>query len=349
MGIFTKANRIAAYKASDNQAIQGFSGVFTPSTMPLSIFPDIDFTEYPAGEREALSVPAVYRAVSLYSTVISRLPLRGAPFITRHDNGAVTPALTLASLTQDLILYGQAVLSVTRTPEGEIDNAIRVHPSRWQVTPDNHIAIDGKVQPDSSVVFFSALMPVGVLDAARHSIRQYTSMANTINNRTAAPQPATLVRETEASEATPEEIDEAIDNLTEALRNKRGGIVYVPKGVEVEPFGISDSTNALMIEARQAVRTDLANFLTINAALLDGTQTGSGDVYTNALQSKSELLEFSIKNYSEVIADRLSQEDCTPAGTRVTFDYSEWDTVLDAAGNIGAPRTLNPVTEVNND
>lgn len=342
MGIFRKAEKIAAYQPHTT----GYSGIYSQSTLPLSIFPDFDHTDFPVGDREALSVPAVYRAVALYSSVISRLPLRGAPFLTRHDNGAITPGLTLATLVQDLMLHGRAVLSVTRTPDGEIDNAIRVHPSRWSITPDQHIAIDGKVQPDNAVVFFSGLMPYGILDAARHSIRQYTSMCNTINNRTAAPQPATLVRETEASEATPEEIDEAIDNLTETLRNRRGGIVYVPKGVEVEPFGISESSNSLMIEARQAVRTDLANFLTISAALLDGTQTGAGDVYTNALQSKSELLEFSIKTYSEVITDRLSQDDCTPAGNRVSFDYSEWDTVLDAAGNIGAPRQLNQVNEV---
>jgi phage portal protein BeeE len=90
----------------------------------------------------------------------------------------------------------------------------------------------------------------------------------------------------------------------------------------------------MLIQARMAVRTDIANFLGINSAMLDGS-TGSNDVYSNALQSKSELLELSIKTFTEPIASRLSQNDVTAPGTKVIFDYSSYEVIEDARGNIG--------------
>src|SRR5690606_18765111 len=113
----------------------------------------------------------------------------------------------------------------------------------------------------------------------------------------------------------------------------RGGIVFKPQGIDILPWDGS-ATSDLYIGARNAVRTDVANFFGLPAALLDGQQSGSSEVYTNALQRASELLELSLKTYAEPFADRLSADDVTPPGVRVWFDYSVFDhAIKDADGN----------------
>ena len=313
------------------------SGLFTPSTLAMAVFPDVDTSYFPVSVEEAMSVPAVFRGVQLYSSTGSRLPLVGPEWLARSE-GAITPALRLATTIQDLILIGACVWQVKRTA-GVITDAFRVHPSRWNTTTDGHIAIDGYVMPDTQVLYFSSLMPTGFLTAGRDSVRHYTSISKTINNRSAVPEPVVLVTETSDTQALPEEIDDLKEGLTRSLTEDRGGLVYVPYGLEVTSFGGSDSANSMMIEARQAVRTDLANFLGISAAMLDGNISGASDIYINALQSKNEFAEFGLKTWTEPIVDRLSQPDA--CDSTIKFDYSEFDSLQDAAGNTGSPRPSN--------
>lgn len=322
--------------------------IAVPSTMPMSVFHDFDSSDFPVTVGEALSVPAVHRGVMLYSSIISRLPLKGPAWLV-HTDGAVTPALRLAQTVQDLILIGASVWSVDRDSFGFVSDAVRIDPVRWKTTAEGHISIDGIEQPDSSVIYFASIMPVGFLTAGRDSVRHYTNISRVINNRSSVPEPMVIVEQTDNTQAAEEEIDEAIENISEVLQSRRGGIVYQPQGINIRSFGGSDSANSMMIEARNAVRTDLANFLGLSAAILDGTMTGASDVYTNALQSQNELLELSIKSFSEPIADRLAQLDVSPPGERVRFDYSSFDTIADAAGNTGAPRPTNSTNEVTND
>lgn len=117
-----------------------------------------------------------------------------------------------------------------------------------------------------------------------------------------------------------------MDDLAASLTNKRGGMVYVPHGIDISGFGASDNANSMMVAARNAVRLDLANHLNINASLLEGAADGTSDTYTNTLLVQNELLELSIKGFTDPIADRLSSNDITPEGTKFYFDYSTFDT-----------------------
>lgn len=126
-----------------------------------------------------------------------------------------------------------------------------------------------------------------------------------------------------------------------ARNNDNGGVVFQPHGLEVKDFGGSDTASQMLIAARMAVRTDLANHLNISSAMVDGT-TGNSDIYSNALQSKSELLELSLKLFTEPIANRLSQSDVVPEGVTVSFDYSSFEVTADAKGNIGTAVEESP-------
>jgi hypothetical protein len=75
--------------------------------------------------------------------------------------------------------------------------------------------------------------------------------------------------------------------------------------------------------------------------MVDGT-TGNSDIYSNALQSKSELLELSLKLYTEPIANRLSMPDVVPPGVTVAFDYSSFEVTADTKGNLGSATEVIP-------
>lgn len=326
----------------------GVSGVFTPSTLPLAVFHDIDSSLLPVSESEVFAVPAAARALGLYTSLISRMPLKGAPFITRHDGGVVTPGVLISNLVQDVILYNASVLAIAERDEaGYPAKVVHISRSRWSVTDNGRLQIDGKVVADDSFIYIQGLMRNGGLTvAAKDSIRQYTSIASTISARIATPNPAIVVGADADYGESDDEINDLITNLQNALTSKRGGIIYRPAGLTIDSFGASDSATEVMVPAREAVRKDIANFLQVNVSLLDGSG-GASDVYTNALQAQSELLELSIRAFADPIVDRLNQTDVTPEGIRVSFDYSAFDSIADAAGNLGAPRALNPMNSEN--
>jgi hypothetical protein len=293
-----------------------------------------------------MAIPAVSAALGIYSGVCSRFPLtatNGAEWLTTTA-GSVTPQLRIASLVQDLIFHNGAVLYVTRDEAGYVNDAIRVHPNRWSIATDGSIQIDGKPVPQASIIFIAGLKPQGFLVSARTSVRHAAALERTILNRAANPSPITVIAETQISEASTEEIDGLLESYRAARQSENGGIVFQPFGLEVKDYGQSDSASQMLIAARMAVRTDLANHLNISSAMVDGT-TGNSDIYSNALQSKSELLELSLKLFTEPIANRLSQPDVVPPGVKVTFDYSSYEVSADAKGNIGTAVEEDPTND----
>ena len=235
--------------------------------------------------------------------------------------------------------------AVERDDSGTITYAEHIQRGRWNLDAVGRVIIDDKPYKQDNLIWFGGLLPGGgFLENGRHSVRQYTSIAQTINNRAAVAEPVTLVRETQDSGADPQEVSDAMDTLADSLNSKRGGMVYVPHGIEISGYGASDNANQMMIAARNAVRLDLANHLNINASLLEGAADGSSDSYTNTLMVQNELLELSIKGFTQPIADRLSADDVTPNGVRVEFDYSTFDTAPNDKDSLGTVPTNQEVT-----
>ena len=132
MGIFDRQKRIADYNPATGfpQSTQ-ISGLFTPSTLALAVFPDADTSLFPVDEATALTVPAVQRGLQIFSSVGSRLPLTATdangnavdlPFLTTTQ-GAITPQKRTASMIRDLIFYNHTLLQVERDADGFITAA----------------------------------------------------------------------------------------------------------------------------------------------------------------------------------------------------------------------------------
>ncbi|MFF2842705.1 phage portal protein [Paenarthrobacter sp. NPDC057981] len=341
MGIFDRQKRIADYNPATGfpQSSQ-VTGLFSPSTLALALFPDVDSSQFPVDAATALTAPAVYRGIHILSSVGSRLPLTtntGDLAWLNTSEGAITPAKRTASIIQDLIFYNESLVQVDRDASGFVSGYLHIPHSLWSLDAQGNILLNGKKVPAEQYVYIPGLMPLGFLEAARDSVRQYRNIMATVNNRVAVPEPVVLTKETQPLEATPEEIDEMRDHLQAALTG-RGGMVHVPYGLDIVGYGATDSTNALMLEAREALRKDLANFLGITVGLLDGTN-GDSNTYNNAVDERNELLELSVKTFTEPIADRLSQNDVTPEGVKVSVDYSSFKT------NVSQANTESPLTD----
>lgn len=325
------------------------SNLLSPNSsanLAMVLFPDVDESQLPVTVAQAVTVPAVARAIQIYAATAQTFELTATseqPWLTSTE-GAITPALRTVLTQQDLIFFNESLWLCSRNDAGFVQDALHVHRDRWTYDATGEIKVDGNKVNQDELIYFRGLLPSGFLEAGRASVRHALNIANTINNRSAVPEPVTLINQTSAEELEDEEIDEIVDNLANSMKNKRGGIVHVPYGYDVTGYGASDSNNTMLIAARMSVRTDIANHLGINAAMLDGS-TGSNEVYSNALQSQSELLSLSIRTFTDPIAARLSQNDVTPEGTTVNFSYSSFDIATDARGNIG---TSTP-EDINND
>lgn len=303
------------------------------------LFPDINSSLLPVSAAEALQVPPVTRALFLYSTVAAGFPLvasKGAVDWLNTTVGAITPAHRTASVIQSLIFRGASCLLVERDEEGYVTNADHIPDAWWTTNADGQILYQNELFNQDSFVYIPSLINSGFLDYGKDTIRQYLSICKTITNRAANPTPLLEIHITDDFEGEPEELEETIANWAAARQSPNGAVAITPKGIELNtPGATANEDGAMLLQARNAVRLDVANFLNINAAMLDGNN-GTSDTYSNTLQNQSELINLSLDTFLKPIEARLSQDDVTRPGITVSFDRSKFDTLPDAKGNTGS-------------
>lgn len=285
----------------------------------------------------ALTVPPVVRAIALYSTVASKLTLKAetgeTPAWMNTTYDAITPGKRLASTVQDLIFHGDACWIIDRA-DGGIRDALLMPRDLWQTDSLGRIMVNGELVDDQSqFIYFDSLLPQGFLEYAAEAVTEYRSLRRTINDRADNPVPLIDLHVTEHFEGTSEELAEAQKNWNIARRAPGGATAITPLGVEAKPIGVGNADDELLISAQNNMRLTMANFLNINAAMLDGNN-GTSDTYSNTLQNKNEFESLSMSTWLTPIEQRLSQPDVIGPGRRVRFD--DFDTApVDTKGNTG--------------
>lgn len=347
MGLFDKILSIASYSPSTGWADN--SVLASPWSTGAGLAPLI----FPAGSPAqvttamALTVPPVVRAIALYSTVASKLTLSAdageTPVWMNTTFDAITPGKRLAATVQDLIFHGDACWIVDRA-DGGIRDALLMPRDLWQTDSLGRIMVNGELVDDQSqFIYFDSLLPQGFLEYAAEAVTEYRSLRRTINDRADNPIPLIDLHVTEHFEGTSEELAEAQANWNKARRAPGGATAITPLGVEAKPISVGNADDELLISAQNNMRLTMANFLNINAAMLDGNN-GTSDTYSNTLQNKNEFESLSMSTWLTPIEQRLSQPDVMPVGRRVRFD--DFDTApADTKGNTGT--AVAPELEVN--
>lgn len=316
------------------------NGIYTvegSTGMPAGILPSV---------ASACHVPAVARGNALYSVVAAGSPLRPAdgsdlPSELAWINktwGPITAGKRRAQLVQDMFFHNEGMLRVARDG-GVIQDALALRHDRWRFNGDAQV--EYKAQDNSwflaprqeDFIWIPGLLPMSFLEFAAESIAQYQGICKTISQRASSPIPVVELHITEDYEGTADELKEVQKQWNIARAAEGGAVGITPKGITLNVH-LGGEDAAMLIGARNAIRVDFANFVNLNASMLDGA-SGTTDTYSNTLQDANEFLRLSLGIFTLPISQRLSQDDVTPEGLELEWDFSKFD-MTPAAGNTGS-------------
>lgn len=307
----------------------------------------------PATVKQALQVPAVSRAVALNSVVAA-----GSPWVASAESvtdelpawlnktwGLVPAGRRRAGLVQDVMLHNQALLAVARQ-DGAITDALHWPVGTYRIDAEGLVEVRdergswARHKQQDQFVWIPGLLPMSFMEYAAESIHQYANLCRTITNRTKSPIPLVELKVTEDWDGTKAELAAAQKAWNTAREAEGGATAVTPKGVEVV-IHPGDEDRAMLIQARNAIRIDFANYTNLNASIVDGA-SGASDTYSNTLQDANEFLRLSLGLWTLPITQRLSQDDVTPEGLDLAWDHSKFD-LAPAQGNTGQATTTTPL------
>jgi hypothetical protein len=224
----------------------------------------------------------------------------------------------MAQTIDDLIFYGHSLWVVERGAENQIIDAVRVPFDKWEIDTDGQILING-IQPDArSVIYFPGPFE-GLLNVAGRTIRGAVDLEASWAGRARTPSPAIVLEEKEDNGMTQEEASAYVKAVAAARRDPDGTVMFVPYALNARFEGQVSSD--LMIEARNAVKLDVANFMNIPTAMLDAALPKASLNYETQ-EGRTESFIERLPYWTEPIEARLSMDDVCPRGQRIRFDFS---------------------------
>lgn len=280
------------------------------------------------GRDEALSLPPVAKgrdAIQAIATLAleafrgqERLEPQPA-WLNRSAFGS--PWLRMQATIDDLIFDGSALWWIYRGTRSTILDARYVERTEWEIDPDGRILVNADTVEPDEVCLFSGPIPGGVLTRGRRTILAGIDLESTWAGRVASPAPLVELHQTTDDTLEQPEIDELLDNWSIARRAKNGAVAFTPSNVTAIIHG--QSMADLMIAARNQLAVDIASHMglpvsTTNASLATSTLT-----YKTQATETTALSEALIPWHTAVTA-RLSEDDITPATTRIAFDTSRF-------------------------
>lgn len=285
--------------------------------------------DLPVTRAEAMSVPSIAKARHLVCSVLARRPLvayRGAsrlgtqpPWLYR-TNTQTHPNIRMLWTLDDLLFGGWSLWAVERNTARQITDAVRVPPELWSFGADGQVEVGAGPVEAESVILFSGPFE-GLLEAAPRTIRGAAAIERAWIGRAESPIPAIDLHDTSEDPMEDDEVDAVIEAWATARSDPHGAIAYTPARIEARALGQSDPQ--MFVEARNAVRLDVANFTGLPAQLLDGSMSTASLTYSTQEGRRSEFIDYSLTMWLDVVEARLSMDDVTPRGTRIAFDLTD--------------------------
>lgn len=298
-----------------------------------TITADIFGGEYtPVTREQAMRVPAVAKARAIITGTLAKQPLReyenGEPVVDQapwlQGTDTDTPVWhRMAWTLDDLYFYGWS-LWAREDLDGTMRAAMRVPYEQWRFVDD---AIEVKVEDEwfparaDEVVLFPGPQE-GILELAGDTIRGARAIERTILDRARTPFSAIDIKQTDGTFLEDDEIEDLIDGYVSSRRNIDGSAIgYVPPGIDLE---YHNEETSMLIEARNALRLDVAAFSNLPGMILDASLSTATLTYSTQEGKRNELLDYSLGFWADPIASRLSQDDIVAPGRYVRFDLTEF-------------------------
>ena len=326
--LLTTADLVAAQQTADVMAS------LAPVQNPESLYAYATTT--PIVSREAaMSVPAINRARNLIAGVgaglerVVRDKITGAriepqPLVFNQPDRRIAGSVTMAWTFDDLIFYGKSYWQITSLYKdtNRIREAVRIQPERVDVvlnalgTEITAYRVDGKAVPTAgigSLVTFWGYNE-GLLNTAGRTILSAIELEKTALNYAREPIPQ-LTLKSNGSILPKERIQALLDAWKVSRQNR--ATAFVNADVSFEQIGL-DPERLQLNSARQYIALELSRHMNLPAYYLSAdTNTMT---YSNTIQERRALIDFSIAPLIHCIEERLSLPDFVPAGQIVKFD-----------------------------
>jgi len=306
------------------------TGIVTPfadGQLEKFVWNDIFGTDaVPVTRIEAMSVPSVVGGRGLLLGALAGRPLRELqgqelakpqPSWLYRSNTDVSLWHRMAQTYDDWIFYGDALWAVERGARDQITDAVRIPRDRWSINTENVILV-GDTPADKDQVLYLPGPFDGLLNVAAKSIRAAVDLEASWAGRARTPAPAIVLKEKEDNGMDQAEASQYVKAIAQARRDPEGAVMFVPYSLDVSFEG--DTASDLMIEARNAVKLDVANFLNLPSSLLDAALPKASLNYQTQ-EGKEKDLTDRLPYWTEPMEARLSMDDVTARGRRIRFEF----------------------------
>lgn len=289
----------------------------------------------------ALTLTAVYRAVQIIATPISKMPIKTYRFATgvelRIDNPVLINKPDINSNRRDflfqtvvsLALEGNAFWWKNYGSNGQVNNLTLLPANAVSVSYKNNLDVRSGIEYSYLGKTYTAreiehlklfsktgnLRGISPIEAARPDISAALDLRNYAKNWfSSAGVPTGILKTNQTINA------EQADTITNTWHNKQQNrqIAVIGNGFDYQQIALSPR-DALFTDIQEQATIAIARLFGIPARLLLTTVPGGSDTYTNLQDENQIFYRHTLMGYSDAITDAFS--NCLPRGTRIEFDF----------------------------
>jgi len=290
-----------------------------------------EFMSIPSGARSRNIICSSIASIGLH--VIDRstdMEIEGAtPRVIRTPDPRVPGSATYVWTCEDLLLYGYGYWQITELfmDTYRVRSVQRISPTRVTIqtnslaTEIEYYMVDGSPVPNSgigSLVVFNG-NDEGILNRAGRTIRTGAELERAAAMYAREPIPS-MVLKSNGTALPADRIAKLLESWGSARRNR--GTAFLNADVELQTVGF-DPEKLQLASARSYIATEIARACGIPAYYIDA-ETGSSMTYSNAVNQRQTLLDFSLIPLMTSISERLSMPDFVPSSQEVKYDLSDY-------------------------
>ena len=294
-----------------------------------------------ATREEFMSIPSAARSRNIICSSIASIGLEvidrstglevegGTPRVIRTPDPRIPGSATYVWTCEDLLLYGYSYWQITElfADTYRVRSVQRISPTRVTIqtnsmaTEIDYYLVDGSPVPNSgigSLVVFNG-NDEGILNRAGRTIRTGAELERAAAMYAREPIPS-MVLKSNGTALPADRIAKLLESCGSARRNR--GTAFLNADVELQTVGF-DPEKLQLSAARSYIATEIARACGIPAYYIDA-ETGSSMTYSNAVNQRQTLLDFSLIPLMTSISERLSMPDFVPSSQEVKFDLSDY-------------------------
>lgn len=289
----------------------------------------------------ALTLTAVYRAVQIIATPISKMPINTYRFATGVELKIENPVLVnkpdinsnrrdfMFQTVVSLALEGNAFWFKSYGSSGNVNNLTILPASAVGVRYKDQLDITkgvvfdymGKTYTTSEIEHLKLftkpgnLRGIAPIEAARADVSAALDLRDYAKNWFNQAGVPTGILKTSQS-LNQEQAETVTNNWHNKQQNRQ--IAVLGNGFDYQAISLSPR-EALFTDIVEQNITSIARLFGIPARMLIASIPGSSDTYSNLKDESSQFFRLTLASYVDSIADALS--NCLPRGTRVEFDW----------------------------